>query len=427
MIDLYFLSVLIFFSIIAILIIKDRKNMDFKYFLIMRRTKKFRNTIDKIANKSVFFWKIVGTVAVIVCLGAMIFGTYMFLNVTYLIITGVIKQPAAQLVIPIPLEQTAVGPGFIGIPFWFWIIIIGAILIPHEAFHGIIARAEKIKLRDVGLMLLLLQFISIPIVIIYFIYTGTFDFMLFLIALLMSFPGAFVEPEEKQLNKSKLMTKLRIFSAGSFINIFIGLLLILLVQNLLWYPNVNGVLITGVNETSPAGQIGLKPGMILESINGKEINIDFYRYSSMLLTIPKSNTENITYVIAAQSLFENLADYKPGDVVKLNVNGINYDLKLGEHPSYKDFPYIGITSKAYTKNISLFSVVFPLFGLMSLLSILVGTFNILPIYPLDGGLIVKGITEKYFKKKTANRITMAITYILFIAIVYAFVRGLIPF
>jgi membrane-associated protease RseP (regulator of RpoE activity) len=417
MIDLYLLSVIIFFGILAVLIIRDRENIDFNYFLLMKRTKRFRNVLDKIAKKSILFWKIVGTIAFLVVLYYMISGVYLILNVAYLVYTGVVTQPAASLVIPFPSSQTTVGPGFIGIPFWFWIIVIAVILIPHESLHGIVARAEGIKLKDVGLMLLLLQFISIPVVIIYFIYTKTFDITIFLASILFSIPGAFVEPDEKQIKKSKFMTKLRIFSSGSFINIVIGLLVMLLVQNLIWSSNFNGIMITSVNETSPAASLGLKPGMILESINGKELKMGFDEYSFLVLTISKSNTENITKTMSNLILFKNLGTYKPGDTIKLKVNGMDYDLKLGEHPDIKGFPYIGIGSKVNARDAGLFLVVFPLLGMISSISMFVGIFNILPIYPLDGGLIVKAVAEKYAKKRS-NNITIAITAIMVIIILY---------
>ena len=396
MIDLYLLSVILFFSMLAILIYRDRKNIDIKYILFMRRTKRFKNILDRIANKSILFWKVIGTIAFFVCLFFMIYGTYTMINVAYLVYTGVITQPALSIALPIPSEQMVVGPGFIGIPFWFWIIVIATILIPHEAFHGIIARAEKIKLKDVGLLLLAI------------------------------FPGAFVEPDEKQVKKSKLITKLRIFSAGSFINIVIGLLVIFLVQNLLWSPNVNGILITSVNQTSPAGELGLKSGMILESIDNKEMTMGFSDYSFLMLTVAKSNTEDITKFMSQLILIERLGVYKPEDTVTLKVSGMNYELKLGEHPEIENFPYIGITSEVNTKNVSLFLVLFPLLGMIASLNILVGIFNILPLYPLDGGLIVKALAERYSKKRS-NQITLAITFILLFIIIYSFVGGFLKF
>lgn len=393
MIDLYLLSVILFFGILAVLIYNDRKNIDFKYILFMRRTKRFRTVLDRIAQASPLFWKIVGTIAFIVCLGVMIFGTWNLINVAYLIYTGVITQPSLQIILPVPTSQTIVSPGFIGIPFWFWIIVIAIVLIPHETFHGIIARAEKIKLKDVGLMLLAI------------------------------FPGAFVEPDDKQLKKSKLMTRLRIFSAGSFINILIGIVVIFLVQGLLWTPNMNGLLITSVNATAPAGQSGLKSGMVVQSMDGRNFDMGFYDYSILLLMIPGSNSENVTQYLSSLVLSQRLSSYSPGDVVTLSVDGANYDLTLGENPRLKDFPYIGIGTRLNVNDISLFLIVFPLLGMIASISILVGLFNILPIYPLDGGLITKAIAEKYAKKK-AKYIYMGITYFLVAIILYAFVSGL---
>jgi membrane-associated protease RseP (regulator of RpoE activity) len=318
----------------------------------------------------------------------------MMINIAYLIQTGVITQPALSFALPVPSEQVIVSPGFIGIPFWFWIIVISIILIPHEAFHGIIARAEKIKLRDVGLLLLAI------------------------------FPGAFVEPDEKQLKKSKLMTKLRIFSAGSFINIVIGVLIILLVQNVIWSPNIGGILITNVVESTPADELGLRPGMVIESINNRKTTMNFDEYSFLILMISDSNTEEITGYISGLILFRELSNYSPGDTVELNVDGNSYDLKLAEHPEIEGFPYIGINSTLNTNDASLFSVAFPLLGLMATLSILVGAFNILPLYPLDGGLIVQSIAER-FAKKRAKHIVIGITTIILVVIIFSFVGPLL--
>jgi membrane-associated protease RseP (regulator of RpoE activity) len=394
MIDLYLLSVIIFFAILGIVIYRDRKNIDFKYILLMRRTKRFRDILDRIAGKSVRFWKIVGTIAFLVCIFFLIYGTWNIMNLAYLVFTGVVQQPAVSIALPIPSQQMVVGPGFIGIPFWFWIIAVSIILIPHEAMHGIIARAEKIKLKDVGLMLLAI------------------------------FPGAFVEPDEKQIKKSKLMTKLRIFSAGSFINITIGFLVLLLVQSLLWAPNVDGILITSVNETSPAGLAGLKPGMILQSIDGKQTTISFYDYSFLALTVGGSNTENITDYMSSLVLFSALSQYNPGDTVSLDVSGSNYNITLAENPQISGLSYIGIGSRINVSDISLFSVVFPLLGMIASLSILVGIFNILPIYPLDGGLIVQAIAEK-FSKKRSQQISIAITLFIVIVLLFTFAGPLL--
>lgn len=390
MIDLYTLSVVVFFAFLGILIYRDRKNIDFKYILFMRRTKRFTNVIDRIARISPLFWKIVGSIAVVVCSVAMVYGTYILIQTAYLVYTGVITQPGLQIALPIPSSQMAVGPGYIGIPFWFWIITVAIILIPHEAFHGVIARAQKIKLKNVGLLLLAI------------------------------FPGAFVEPDEKQVKKSKLITKLRIFAAGTFINMIIGLLVMLLAQYLLWAPNINGIIITNVNQTSPAGYLGIKPGTIIESINGTKLTMGFSNYAFLVLMIPNSNTENITSVMSSLIVFQTLSNYKIGDVVNLKTNNGDFNLTLGTHPDIKDFPYIGIGSQVNAKNPSMFLVIFPLLGMIASLSIFVGIFNILPIHPLDGGLMVEAVVDKYARKRS-KKIVRAITYIMLIILIYGLI------
>ncbi|MFH1474039.1 MAG: site-2 protease family protein [Candidatus Aenigmatarchaeota archaeon] len=396
MIDPYTVSVLLFFALLGIIIYRDRKNIDFKYILLMRRTKRFSKILDTIAKKSVTFWKVTGTIAFVLCFLVMIYGTYTMINIAYLIQTGVIDQPALSFALPVPSDQMIVSPGFIGIPFWIWIIVITIILIPHEAFHGIIARAEKIKLKDVGLMLLAI------------------------------FPGAFVEPDEKQLKKSKLMTKLRIFSAGSFINIVIGMLVIVLVQSLLWSPNVGGILITNVNETSPAYDIGLEEGMVIESIDGKELTMNFDEYSFLILMVSGSNSGDITQYISQLILFRELSAYSPGDTVSLRISGNDYDLTLAEHPEIEvegGFPYIGVNSKFNVADVNMFFVLFPLLGLIATLSMLVGAFNILPIYPLDGGLIVQSLAER-FAKKISKQIVIGVTAVMVVIIIFSFVGPL---
>lgn len=394
MIDYYTLSVVGFFAVLALLIYRDRKNIDFQYILFMRRTKKFTKLIDKIAQLSPRLWRTVGSIAIVVCFIAMVYGTYLILQTAYLVYTGVINQPALQIALPIPSSQMSVGPGFIGIPFWFWIIIVAIILIPHETFHGVMARAQNIKLKNVGLLLLAI------------------------------FPGAFVEPDEKQVKKSKVITKLRIFAAGTFINLTIGLLVLLLVQQFIWAPNVNGLLITNVNQTSPAGIMGFRSGMVIESINGQKQNMAFSSYAFLTLMVPQSNNENITQVMSSLILYQTLSKYKPGDTVEIQTNVGNYNLTLGEHPEIKGFPFIGINTEADTRDPSLFLIVFPLLGMIATLSIFVGIFNILPLYPLDGGLMIQAITDR-FAKKRSKKIVMAIAYFLLIILLYSVFKPLI--
>ena len=81
-------------------------------------------------------------------------------------------------------------------PFYFtyWIIIIAIIAVSHEFAHGIFARLNKIKVKSTG-----------------------FGF-------LGPFLAAFVEPDEKQMNKAPKFQQLSILAAGTFANVLMTIL-----------------------------------------------------------------------------------------------------------------------------------------------------------------------------------------------------------
>jgi len=387
MIDVYVLSVIGFFIILGVLIYRDRKNIEFKYILLIRRTKKGKKYINKIAEFSPKFWKIASTIAIVFCIYIM-FSTIISLVTTLrLVIVEKLPIPILQFIVPVPTAQPISGPGYIAIPFWFWIIVIPFVLFPHELSHGIILRAEKIRLSSVGLLLLTIL------------------------------PGAFVEPDEKQLEKSKLITKLRVFSSGSAANFMFAFILLMLTSYFVWPFFVSpGLLLAEVNETSPAGEIGLRAGMVIQKIDGKKIDISFddfgIAYGLLIFSQGDMSEENIQIVPASIPLVNILKDYKPNDTLSLMVDGKNFNLTLGQHPENSTRPYIGILPKVNGKvNPKFaFSVLFPVTWLCIILSWGVASFNILPIYPLDGGMIVDGIMKE-ISKKYRKKVVYIVTFL----------------
>jgi len=393
MFDYYLLSVLAFFALLAALIYRDRKKIQFSYYvLFMRRTTRFRNFIGSVAKAAPRFWKIFGTIGVIVAFGAMFFGLYSMSQAAALALSGKIKEPSAGLVLPIPSSQPSSIPGVIGIPFWFWIITIAIILIPHEFMHGVIARMEKVRLKSVGLLLLAI------------------------------FPGAFVEPDEKQLAKKGLWTRLRVFAAGSFINILIGLVVLFAAQTFLWNAAVQpGLLLTSVTPNSPAGLAGLKPGMVIQDFDGTP-QLGFNDYSALLLVskLPNTTSEKAPQMMGQLLLLSKLSKHNVGDNVIITAisgeetasmsGGSLYNIVLGNNTNIPNLAYLGVTTSLNTANTGNFVVLYPLLAFVWMLSFFVGIFNILPIHPLDGGLMVEAVAKRYAKRKS-KKIVRAITLI----------------
>jgi membrane-associated protease RseP (regulator of RpoE activity) len=214
-------------------------------------------------------------------------------------------------------------------------------------------------------------------------------------------PGAFVEPDENEIKKSKLLAKLRIFSAGSFANLIVAFLIFIpflgvgLLPNVIWPSIATGYLkIVEVNSSAPAGKAGLEAGMLITEINGKKLEISYIDFL------------NLDY------LTKYTKGIKAGDTINITANGKLYEVHVEEiKENNSTRPFIGISVRLDSKcDEKTFDFVTNLFTWMWILNYAVAVFNILPIYPLDGGLILNAISEK-FAKKYSEKIVISITII----------------
>ncbi|MFH0830332.1 MAG: site-2 protease family protein [Candidatus Aenigmatarchaeota archaeon] len=374
--DVYTISVVLFFGLLALLIWRDRKHIEFHTLVIMRRTKRFRDTIDRLAMASPRFWKAFGTLGVIAALVAMVYGTQMLLSTANLILSGMVEKPAMQVILPSPGATTVAGPGYVLLPFWIWFFIIAMILIPHEMMHGVIARAEKIRLKSVGLLLLII------------------------------FPGAFVEPDERQLKRAKLMTRLRVFAAGSFANFFLAGLMLVITAYAFWplaaVPSIT-LNITTVNASSPMAIAGVPVGTVVTGINGHPITPGYWEF-----------------VGGGTYLNDELGSLEVGQPVTFTTAEKAYIIAPVANPTTGK-PWMGFTGSFSDVVLSETpNLLISFFTLFWILSSAVGLVNILPLKPLDGGLMFEAVAKKYYPKRSAL-LTKAMAVLLLALIVFAFV------
>jgi membrane-associated protease RseP (regulator of RpoE activity) len=362
--DLYFFSVLIFILVLAILIYKDRKNIEFHYILLMRRTKIGIKVLDKLAKPKIF-WKILGSFGIIIGFFLMFEGFVSLIKYGQLLLEGIVKMPGLSFVFPSVKPEIEAGPGYLLLPFWFWLIIVISVIVPHELLHGIMSRTEKIRVKSAGLLLLLVL------------------------------PGAFVEPDEKQLKKSKLISKLRVFASGSLANFLVYLIVFNLTSNLIWPYFVPGpIVLKEVNATGPAAEAGLKANMTISEINGKPVKLTYGEF-----------------LTGSSYLVEETENLKPGDEISIIADGKEFKVKLASNPENESLPYLGIVYSPVTRyeNLSLWFF-FQLLTWVWIINYAIAIFNIMPLYPLDGGMMVHAIAEK-INKKNATKITYVITII----------------
>ncbi len=371
MFDIYVLSVLAFFVLIAVLLVIDRKNIEVNsYVLFMRRTQRGRGLIDRIASASETFWSKVGVVSSIVGVGGMVFA---IVFIGYIFTQQIIGPPMAEgpaLVIPSPSGEAIARPGVIAVPFWEWIISILILIVVHEGMHGIMVNNVKSKIKSLG------------------------------VALFAVIPGAFVEPDEEDLNKKNWKEQIQVYSAGSFGNFCLAVI-VLLFMNFAFLPvfTIQSVGYMGYVNATEYG---------IEAFPAEEVNM-----TGEILSISGHRTHGFG------DFQEVLGRYSPGDTVDVETTDSSFTLVLAENPDEPGEPFLGIAGVSETyvlrseyKNTRAGSVIDFFRNLLSWLFVLnlgIGIMNLLPLKPLDGGLILESLSERFYPKKSEQIVRIVST------------------
>ncbi len=350
-------STIAFLAALVALAIYDRKNIEFKYGVIIRRTERGKKWIEKFGEKHRKFFSYFGLAAIVFGIVASIISMYFLIQSTYNILARPdIAKPGVQFIIPkVPSE--AVCNNALCVPFWYWIIGILTVLFSHELSHAMVARAEKIRIKSFGILSLVVL------------------------------PGAFVEPSEAQLKRSKTLTKLKIFAAGSFGNLIVVLLSTLVVFAIFFVTDSTiaaaGVDFSRATPRMPAALSGLS-GTITE-VDG---------------TAVRTLEEFILLMNAT----------KPGDAVEIRTTTGTYTINTvasEEDPPRSVIGIENVTTKLVYKGvlsrlgepapavIGVINWIINLFIWMNFLNLGVGMVNLLPIKPLDGGLIYEELLDRY--------------------------------
>ncbi|MBD3226566.1 MAG: hypothetical protein GF329_00105 [Candidatus Lokiarchaeota archaeon] len=210
----------------------QKKGLEVGPVYLIAKTSKLNNLIDRIARKFPRFWKVIFYIGI--GFGYLGMGVVMYFLAVNLFQLLTNPQPANAVVPLIP------GITVTGQPLLYFLIGVAVIAVTHEFAHGVAARLESIKLKSVGVMVLLFLF------------------------------GAFVEIDEYSMSKRSRLGRLSVYAAGSFSNFVIGFFSFLIVTSM--YSNVPaGVEVVDSIENSPAyGKIGANDVII--EVNGVTIS-----------------------------------------------------------------------------------------------------------------------------------------------------------
>ena len=284
-------------------------------------------------------------------------------------------------------------------------VFIGLLLtiVIHEFGHAILARVEDMRVRSMGLLIAV-----IPI-------------------------GAFVEPEEEDVDAAKGMPKIRMFGAGITNNIVIGLACFVVMFLLIGMATPLATpLVQGVYKDYPAAEAGLPGYSVITSVNGipvtsqEEISaiMDETRPGETVTLTAEQDGVERTYTLTLSEWPEALGDdrdagfmgvyYYNAPAVKEHIGNVA-DLGLLA-PLYLTIAPIDAFIQGNTQQLAIlladtpeqvaWKEPFPFFwGTVHLLfwtgwfNLLVGMFNAIPIVPLDGGYMMKEGVERFFERR----------------------------
>ena len=261
----------------------------------------------------------------------------------------------------------------------YFLLSIPIVLVIHEGAHGIVATLEKIKIK-----------------------TGGFAIFIALFA-------GFVEPDEKEFDDARKISKLRVIGAGATSNVIFAFALgaILLTNPLFalilpepflewFYDAPDGVGIISIIEGSGAEKAGLQKNDVITGIDGIAIitPMDFQK-----------------------------ADLKPGDIVTVTVQRdgqlLQLPVEIMPSPDDPDKGLVGIMrDSAFYKPVYNFIEWDPQVSMFLLwlwmISFFIGIINMLPLPILDGGKFIYTIIEKKASERKINAVMFSIYGITFV-------------
>lgn len=335
----------------------EKRGLVVKPFYLMYKTAIFNKPIERLAARKTF-WRTFWNVGAAIGYGQIGLIIYQLTKNAFNLVYKTDQAGPIQLIIPLP------GLTISWENFPYIIISIFVLVMTHEAAHGIAALVDGVPLKSAGVFFAL------------------------------AIPGGFVEPEEEKLEQASNPTKLRIFAAGSFTNIAVWLVVVILMMNFtttispFYNPSSSGVLITGLVEGGAAEKAQIPQWSVVTALNGTHVT-------------------NIT------DLSRYMLNVKPHSLVNIKTDGGTYAVLTQEHPQNKTRAVIGITLfNAYEPRFASMPVQLPYQvymteNWMSIILISVALINMLPLYPLDGDKFLDTTLQALGIKRTKEVRTIA--------------------
>lgn len=242
---------------------------------IMWRTQFGKRAIQYVARPR-RFWEVVADVGVVATwiTGLAIFALLLYQLSLYFTAPEVVAQSGQSP------DQLIGLPGVNPlIPLWYGLLALIVALVIHEGSHGVMAYVGRMRVKSLGLL-----FFIVPI-------------------------GAFVEPDEEDLEKATAREKNRVFAAGPASNLVVALVAGLLFSGVFMASvatanDAQGIGVASVMDGSAADAAGLQPGDILVALRNAQLHEDdgTVRTADVALTNTTAYSEAMNKTRAGEAL-----------------------------------------------------------------------------------------------------------------------------
>ncbi len=403
---LFFLAISLW--IIAVIVIYKKKWLEgtpfaFQGPFLLWRTEKGKRFIEWLARPK-RFWKVYGDFSVAITFVVMFTFLVILIWVAFLVMNiPKDRVPTPQMILGIP----GLNPI---IPIWYGILALVIALVVHEFTHGILTRVAKSKIVSLGLV-----FFIVPM-------------------------GAFVEPDEEELQVMKRRKRSRMFASGPTSNLIVALICSLVFTSVFIgsaEPVAVGNGVIGLVEDSPALSSSLEPGMIITSIyhNNSENPLDSASAFRDLMgtTRPEDNVTLTIYndgqYYREDVVLSNRSDNEPigflgiysiytgtgKQVYTPTVYPESIDATMYSMIIYISLPLRGLSpidepyTSFYEPSGAFAGAPEPLFWILAnsfywvfWLNLMLGLTNALPARPLDGGYVFSDGLGTFLEKTRPN-------------------------
>lgn len=202
--------------------------------VLMVRTQRGKGLIDALARPK-RFWNLFADLGIALTLAGMVLMTVVFAWSVWFSL-----QPNSGIE-PLGANEILVIPGVNPfVPLWYGLLALIITLVVHEGGHGILARANAMRVKSLGLLIAVL-----PV-------------------------GAFVEPDDEDLRMAPRRRRLRVFAAGPMTNLTFAVVALVGFGAMLGAAaNVPGAHVASVVKDAPAQRAGLAAGSVVVAADGK--------------------------------------------------------------------------------------------------------------------------------------------------------------